>query len=152
MTLLEIARLFRFVHEAEPNKGQRVEAIQTWSGGASARGTSWCAWFVTMVFDLYYQGASLLPRMGSTEGIHQLAIKRGWIVTDPQPEDLVISVNAAGVAHHIGIVTLTEPLTSIAGNTSKDGSSSNGDQVAEHPIEPARKVFVRIPPPPTEES
>lgn len=149
MTLLDIARLFRFVREATSNRGQRVEAIQTWSGGEDARGTSWCAWYVTMVFDLYYQGRSLLPRMGSTEAIRQLAVQQGWVVTHPLPEDLVISINAAGVAHHIGIVTQVSPLTSIAGNTSDDGTSSNGDRVAEHMIRPPQKIFARIPPPPS---
>jgi hypothetical protein len=33
MTLVELARKFRGVREAGPNKGLRVEAIQHWSGG-----------------------------------------------------------------------------------------------------------------------
>lgn len=148
MSIVDIARLFLFVREASPNCGQRVEAIQTWSGGATARGTSWCAWFATMVLDLYYQGTSRLPRGGSTEEIHRMAKNFRWIVAGPQPGDIVLSINEQGVAHHVGIVTAINPLTAIAGNTSQNGTSSNGDRVAEHPIDPQNKVFVRVPAPP----
>jgi hypothetical protein len=146
MSIIDLFRLFLFVREAGQNHGLRVEAIQHWGGGQP--GDSWCAWLLTMVFDLFYQGRSRLPRGGSTEAIHQLAIREGWIVTDPQPGDVVISLNADGLAHHIALVTVVQPLTAIAGNTSADGRSANGDRVAEHPIDPANKVFARVPPPP----
>lgn len=139
-----IARQFLFVREASANRGLRVEAIQKWSGGQA--GDSWCAEFATMVLDICYQGAAPVPRLQAVEDIHQLAKKEGWIVEEPEPEDLVLTVNEANHAHHIGIVTSVEDgLMSIAGNTSEDGTSSNGDRVAEHEISRKNKVFVRYP-------
>lgn len=143
---IEIARLFSFVREAQSqgqNHGLRVEAIQRWCGGQP--GLSWCAYFATMMLDIAFQGNAPIPREGSCEAIHQLATANGWIVDTPEPGDLVLSINSAGIAHHIGIVTQADPLTSIAGNTSKDGTSSNGDGVYEHHISPDAKVFVRYP-------
>lgn len=141
-----IARQFLFVREAkEQNTGLRVEAIQRWSDGA--KGQSWCCHFATMVLDICYQGASEVPRTGSCDVVLARAKTNGWIVTDPAPGDLVLSINPNDPtdAHHIGIVTSADPLTAIAGNTSADGSSSNGDRVAEHAISATNKVFVRVP-------
>lgn len=143
MTLLAIARLFLFVREASANAGQRVEAIQKWCGGQ--KGESWCCYFVTLVLDLYYQGTSPVPRLGACEDVHQLAKRNGWIVDEPEPGDVVLSVNASGHAHHIGFCTVSTPLATIAGNTSEDGASSNGERVAEHPVSRTGKVFVRLP-------
>jgi hypothetical protein len=139
------ARKYLFVREAGANRGQRVEAIQRWSGGQP--GDSWCAEFATMVFDICYQGTCEVPRTGNCDVVLALGKTNGWVVTDPQPGDLVLSIKADDPtdAHHIGIVTASSPLTSIAGNTSEDGTSSNGDRVAEHPISAANKVFVRVP-------
>lgn len=145
MTLLDIARLFLYVREAGPNHGARVNAIQRWSLGQD--GDSWCAEWVTMVLDLFYQGESPIPRMQSCQAILDVATQRGWVVPDPQPEDLYLFVNEQGHAHHVGLVTLANPLTGISGNTSADGTSSNGDRVAEHYllVDPARIRFVRLP-------
>lgn len=142
-----IARLFDFVREAQqlgPNRGARVEAIQRWSLGAP--GDSWCAEFATMVLDLAHKGASPIGRAGACEDIHSLALQRGWIRGVPSVGDLVLSIDpATGRAHHVGIVTAIDPLTSIAGNTSADGTSSNGNGVYEHAISNANKVFVNYP-------
>lgn len=146
MDVVQIARLFGFVREAQTvgqNRGLRVEAIQHWSTGQF--GDSWCAEFATMVLDLAFQGDAPIPRQGSCEAIRQLAQAKRWITDTPLPGDLVLSINAAGVAHHIGIVTQASPLTSIAGNTSADGTSSNGDGVYEHAIDPTDKVFIHYP-------
>jgi hypothetical protein len=140
---VEIARQFLFVREAGQNTGQRVEAIQHWSGGAEAHGTSWCCWFVTMVLDLCFQGASPIPRGGVCETVHQLAIANGWLSDTPEIGALYFYVDATGHAHHIGFVTSLDPLEGIAGNTSEDGASSNGDRVAEHAIRAT--VFANYP-------
>ncbi|HEY9462461.1 MAG TPA: hypothetical protein VIR54_05190 [Vicinamibacterales bacterium] len=137
------ARKYLFVREAGQNRGQRVEAIQKWSGGSA--GDSWCCEFATMVYDICYQGKSEIPRTGSCDVVLALAKDRGWTVADPRPGDLVLSVRSPDDAHHIGIVTQANPLTAIAGNTSADGASSNGDRVAEHAISRDNKVFVRVP-------
>lgn len=143
---IAIARQFLYLREAQTkgqNRGLRVEAIQHWSGGQF--GDSWCMEFVWLVLDICYQGQCPFDRQQSTEAFLQLAATRGWIVTAPQIGDIVLSVASAGQAHHVGLVTDISPLASIAGNTSADGTSSNGDRVAEHAITPDLKVFVRIP-------
>jgi hypothetical protein len=74
----------------------------------------------------------------------------------PQPEfdDLFFVLDDVGHAHHCGIVTSENPLkiwpyvplTGIAGNTSVDGTSSDGIGVFEHTIG-GRLAFVRLPEP-----
>lgn len=150
MTIIGFARWFAFVREAQElgqNQGLRVNAIQVWGGGASAIGSSWCAWWLTMIFDIYYRGRSLLPRMGSCEKIRLLCVENKWIVDAPQAGDVCFSMTVDGVAHHIALVTMSMPLTTIAGNTSEDGASANGDRVAEHMVSSDAKVFARIPAP-----
>jgi hypothetical protein len=114
---IAIARQFLFVREAQsqPNKGLRVEAIQKWSGGQA--GDSWCCEFATMVLDIYYGGASPIPRLQACQDVYNLAKKNKWLVATPQPNDLFLYVNDADHAHHIGFVTVAKPLTGIAGNT-----------------------------------
>ena len=138
---VDIARQYLYVREAGANRGLRVEAIQHWSQGQF--GDSWCMEFATMVLDICYQGESPIPRCGSCEDVHQLAITNDWIVTDAQPGDLFLYLTPEGHAHHVGIVTEVGPLKAIAGNTSEDGASSNGDRVAEHPI--TATTFIRLP-------
>lgn len=124
------------------NKGIRVGAIQLWGGGSS--GDSWCVEFVVFILDNCYGGDLPIPRQGSAETLRQFCISKGWMVTDPQPGDLCFSV-LNDHAHHIGIVSKIGPLTTIAGNTSKDGASSNGDGVYEHAVMPSDKQFARLP-------
>lgn len=132
--VIEVARLFLFLRETTQNQGQRVNAVQVWSGGQSALGTSWCAWFVTMVLDLAYQGNAPIPREGVAQDVRQRCIDNGWAVSTPSVGSLYFYVDANDHAHHVGLVTILDPLTGISGNTSADGSSSNGDRVAEHQI------------------
>lgn len=132
MTPIDIARLFLFVRESGQNRGRRVEAIQHWCLGVP--GDSWCCEFVTMILDLYYQGNAPIPRLRACQEVYDLAKRRGMLTTNPQPGDIFLYVNDQDHAHHIGFVTVSYPLTGIAGNTSADGSSSNGDRVAEHGI------------------
>lgn len=129
------ARKYLYVREIanNPNHGQRVEAIQRWGGGKP--GDSWCAYFATMVLDICYQGNSPIPRTGSCQEIYDLAKSQHMITTNPMPGDLFLYVDENDHAHHVGFVTTVYPrLNGIAGNTSKDGKSSNGDGVYEHEI------------------
>lgn len=149
MDIVQIARLFLLVREAGPNNGQRVNGIQMWSGGKDALGSSWCAWFVTMVMDLFFQGKSPIPRQGGVQAIRTLASQQGWIADTPSVGDLYIYVDTNDHGHHIGFVTSVDPLEGIAGNTSADGTSSNGDRVAEHGISAGHGTieFVHYPSP-----
>ena len=145
MSLLDIARLFLFVREVPPNRGLRVQGIQTWSGGQA--GDSWCCEAATMWLDLYFQGQSPIPRRQACQDVYAMAKLRGWVVSDPQPGDLYLFVTDDDHAHHIGVLTSTSPLTGISGNTSSDGLSSNGDGVYEHAltVPPQHIRFVRVP-------
>jgi hypothetical protein len=140
-----IARQFLFVREALANKGQRVEAIQKWSGGIA--GQSWCAYFATMILDICFQGNSPIPRLGACQDIYNLAKKNGWLTTFPVQDDIYLYVDENDHAHHIGIITSSKENIGIAGNTSADGTSSNGDRVAEHKLitNPARIRYVSYP-------
>lgn len=128
----DIARLFLFLRESGQNLGQRVEAVQKWSGGAP--GDSWCAEFATMILDICFQGSPPIGRLRACQDIYNLAIKNDWLTTAPVKDDLYLYVNDANHAYHIGIVTVDGASIGIAGNTSADGTSSNGDRVAEHGI------------------
>lgn len=137
-------RRFDYVREAkEQNTGQRVEGIQRWGGGA--KGQSWCCYWATMMLDVWYQGSAPIPRLGACEDVHQLARSNGWLTDEPEVGDIVLTVNDADHAHHIGILTAMEPLTAIAGNTSADGKSSNGNGVYENTISMTNKRFVKYP-------
>lgn len=142
---VDIARQFLFVREAGQNKGQRVNGIQQWCADDHGEGHSWCCYFVTFVLDICFEGNAPIPREGACQTVYDLAKAKGWLTEIPIPGDIVLHVDAKDHAHHIGIVTALAPLTSIAGNTDATGASSNGDRVAEHQINPAGKVFVRIP-------
>lgn len=137
----DIARQFLFVREAGQNKGNRVEAIQQWGGGME--GQSWCCWFVTMVLDICFEGNAPIPRLGACQTVYELAKAHNWLVTTPVKDDIFLYVNDADHAHHIGIVTENDE--GIAGNTSADGKSSNGDRVAEHGLSKTHIKFVHYP-------
>lgn len=137
----DIARQFAFVREATANAGQRVEAIQKWSGGN--KGDSWCCEFATMVLDICFQGQSPIPRGAVVQDVYALAKTKGWVTKSPSVGDLFLYVNGDDHAHHIGIITNVLDMIGIAGNTSEDGASSNGTGVYEHAVN--AKVFVAYP-------
>jgi hypothetical protein len=146
--LVTVARMFKFVREAQAigqNRGLWVEAIQHAAGGTTA--DSWCMEMLWCWFAIAYQGSPPFDRMQACEDFHVLALKRGWVVPPSAVAvgDVALTVNESGHAHHVALVTEIAPLTTIAGNTSSDGVSSNGDRVAEHVVGTAGKVFVRVP-------
>ena len=148
MTLIELARKFHYLREAtKQNDGQRVEAVQKWGGGK--KGDSWCAFWATMVLDIFYEGKSPIERTGSCDVILQQAEKQGWLQELPHVGDLYLYLNTPTDAHHVGIVTdvNADGFMGISGNTSEDGLSSNGDRVAERALKlkPSKTVFVRYP-------
>lgn len=144
--IIRIARLFLFVREAGQNQGMRVNAIQKWSGGFA--GDPWCCYWATMVLDLAFAGAMPAPlqRTGSCQRLYEWAKLAGWVTETPAKGDLFLYVNEGGHAHHVGIVTAVDGTTvvGIAGNTSADGRSDNGDRVAERAV-PLANVFIAYP-------
>ena len=141
----DIARQFLFVREVPQNSGQRVEAIQKWSGGS--KGDSWCCEYATMVLDICFQGNSPIPRLQAVQDVYNLAKKNGWLTTTPVKDDLFIYVNGVDHAHHIGFSTVDGGGIGIAGNTSEDGLSSNGTGVFEHTIStnPTKVKYIHYP-------
>lgn len=142
--IIRIARLFLFVREAGQNQGMRVNAIQKWSGGFP--GDPWCCYWATMVLDLAFAGNAPIQRTGSCQRVYEWAKREGWVTGTPAKGDLFLYVNDGDYAHHIGIVTSVDgtTVTGIAGNTSADGRSNNGDRVAERPV-PLATVFIAYP-------
>jgi hypothetical protein len=147
---VDVARLFLHVREAGPNTGQRVEAIQKWCGGTA--GQSWCCYFVTMVLDLAFGGASPIPRQGACQGVYDLAKRNKWVTATPSVGDIYLYVTAADDhAHHVGFYlgegATPGSISTLSGNTSADGASSNGDRVAEHDVtpKPGAVVYVAYP-------
>lgn len=140
---MAVARGLAFIRETDgPNRGAWVSMLQRFCGGID--GESWCADFVSYVLDVAYHGRVPILRTGSCQRMLSDARVKGFAVAGaPLAEDLYFYVNASGLAHHVGIVTATAPLTGIAGNTSADGLSSDGTGVFEHVI--AASVFVRLP-------
>jgi hypothetical protein len=145
VTLVQFAKKFHYLREVGQNQGLRVNGIQIWAGGQP--GDSWCMEFVWFILDIWYEGKCPFARMQNVHAFLVLARANGWEVTVPVPGDLVISVDETGHGHHIGFCTEVSPFTTFAGNTSKDGKSSNGDRAAEHAVSMRNKVFVRVPPP-----
>ena len=148
--LIQQARNFLFVREVGgANMGLWVGIFQRFVG--IEPGQSWCAAFVCFVLAIIVGGKGQLPIpcTGVCEEIHQYAIKHGMVTTTPQPGDLYGFIDDAGRMHHVGFYTgpIAGNPGGIAGNTSADGLSSNGDRVAEHPLNvvPRHLVYIALP-------
>jgi hypothetical protein len=139
------ARKYTYVREVAQNKGQRVKGFQSWCGGLP--GDSWCCEFATFILDVCFQGDSPVPRLQACQDVLDLARKNGWVTDHPIAGDLFLYINPSGHAHHIGFVTKDGGGVGIAGNTSADGTSDNGDRVAEHSIttNPSKVIYVSYP-------
>jgi hypothetical protein len=150
MTLVQIARLYLFVRETKgANRGVWVELFLKYTDNQP--GDSWCCSFVCFCLSIYYQGNSPLTKTASCATLLGQAQKLGYLLPEGaliQPGDLFFYLNAAGHAHHVGIVTDYQhpELIGIAGNTSEDGKSDNGTGVFEHAVG-GRKAIVRLPAP-----
>jgi hypothetical protein len=142
-SLSAVARHFLFVRETEgPNRGAFVDFFQRFTDGRP--GDPWCCDFESFVESIAYDGRPPTLRTGSCADKLADADAKGFRVLEPAVDDLYFFLDATGHAHHVGIVTATAPLAGIAGNTSADGSSVNGDGVYEHAIAAGPStVFVR---------
>lgn len=150
-------RLFRYLRETTNNHGRRVEAVRHWGLGDVASSDSWCDFMaVGFVLDIVFAGESPFPRQedinGSTDAAMKYGQSQGWEVplAEAKPGDLIFSVHPpgdpeAGKAHHVAMLEVPETFQAIAGNTSADGLSSNGDRVAEHAVSRANKVAIQYP-------
>lgn len=145
-SLATIARRLNFIRETEgPNRGAWVAMLQRFCNGID--GDSWCSDFASFVCDVAYHGRPPLRKSGASHARLSEASAKGYVEPVAAVDDLYFFVDAAGHAHHEGIVTSIAPMKGIAGNTSEDGKSSNGVGVFEHELNlgPGRIVFVRLP-------
>jgi hypothetical protein len=138
-------RFWDGVRELAGNHGARVNGIQLWCGCKD--GDSWCCCLMTLWLDLFFHCKSPVPRSGSCEDTRQFMRTKGWRVATPQEGDVYFYINAAGLAHHTGVVTAASPLTGIAGNTTEDGVGVNGDGCYEHALTVplSQMEFYRVP-------
>lgn len=140
------ARSFLHVREVGgQNRGVWVGMIQHYTGNGP--GDSWCASLASLVMGLAFAGQSPLPRSASCDVHLEAARKEGWLTDTPSVGDVFLRMNSPTDAHHIGFVTRVDEdgtIGTIAGNTSEDGKSSNGDRVAEHDLLPAAGTILYI--------
>ena len=137
--LIAHARSFLHVRETGPNVGEpEILGWQTRLG--CEPGDSYCACFTCcMVRDIDPGN----PLKLSASALHlysnnpALQIKS---LDDLQPGDIVVWDHGSGKGH-VAIATATTKVmgkllyfSAIAGNTSADGKSANGDRVAEHDV------------------
>ena len=145
--VLYLARKLKYLREAGPNSGLRVNGVQRWCDGHD--GEPWCLYFATMVLDIAYEGQCAVKRMGSCEALHKIAFQKGWVTTTPGVADLALRVSNTGWAHHAYLLTdVSRPdvLGTISGNTSEDGLSSEGTGVFEHEVQRSDSlVYIHYP-------
>lgn len=133
--LIAHCRRFLFVREIAPNSSPEIDRWLARFG--LAPGASWCAVYAcSMVLDL-----DPLTKLKTSAGALALLAKNAPIVVhDPQPGDIMVWDHGHGLGH-VAVVTgvvrvggVVASVTAIAGNTSADGVSRNGDRVAEHEV------------------
>lgn len=132
------------------NRGPRVQQYQAADSYAPNpdTGYAWCNSFVDWCFQQAGHPLVELDRSAGVELTLDLARKRGWVVSDPQPGDLVIYTFS-----HIGFVVKRESATSlitVEGNTSPLGavsdSTGGGDGVyVKRRSTSLVRAYVRVP-------
>jgi hypothetical protein len=80
----------------------------------------------------------------SGSAVRLLKLNPTLITTDPQPGDLVVFDHGNNKGH---VAIVTSPTTTVAGNTSPDGTSREGYGVFEHaydPSDPKIAGYIRV--------
>ena len=139
MTLAEqivaSARSYAGVEE-DPRGSNRGPLIDHWNAfcGAS-QGDPWCAAFVCAVVHeaRVFMRMQPLTLLVSASAMGLLKRNAALVVDSPMPGDLVVFDHGGGKGH---VAIVTGPGTSIAGNTSPDGTSREGYGVFEHAYDP----------------
>lgn len=136
--LIAHARSFLHVREVTPNSSPEINGWQARLG--CAPGDNYCACFACCMVQDVDPGN---PLKHSASSLHLLANNPNLLVrdiNDLQPGDIVVWDHGKGTGH-TAIATQTTKvmgellyLSAIAGNTSADGKSANGDRVAEHDV------------------
>lgn len=141
--ILRIAHDWDFVREVGgQNAGIWVNVVQKVTGNTT--GDSWCASWVSLILGIAFKGKSPLPRSASCDVLLEAARAQGWLTDTPSVGDLYLRLLSQTDAHHVGILVSVDPLVGISGNTSHDGTSSNGDRVAEHELHPKPGTIIYV--------
>jgi hypothetical protein len=125
LTVIEVARLFKFVRElTKKNDGAWVEAILRTVG--AKKGDPWCCAYVCFCLVIYYGGPSKmpLPRTASCDVLRLALEKLGLETKDPKPGDIGFVMASPTDAVHVFFVVEPKPVSvdTIEGNTNDDGS------------------------------
>lgn len=152
--LVATARSYLWVREKGPNTGPKID---DWLAALGLPpGNAWCAaaacaWALEAAAAT---GTGIAFRR-SARALGLLEKNPGLVVAAPAPGDLVVWDHGQGLGH-VAVLTAVvsvggavAALAAVAGNTSADGHSRNGDRVAEHAVAyPDAKIaaYLRIAP------
>lgn len=150
------ARKYAWARETGPNTDGGGFVDQCLAALGLPPGNSWCAaavcWWVKETCDRL--GVKVEFRR-SARALGLLEKNPGLVVANPQPGDLVVWDHGGGLGHVAVLTDIVKvagalaALAAIAGNTSADGHSRNGDRVAEHGVnypDAKIKAFLRLTP------
>lgn len=144
---LENARREIGVREAGANNhGVRVEWFQTFDS-LPGEGYAWCNSFADAMFETAGRPLVETYKSAGVELTLARAIQLGWVVTVPQPGDLVVFTFS-----HIGFVDEVHPsyLITIEGNTGSTGAVSDSTSGGDGVYRKARslslvRAYIRVP-------
>lgn len=132
--ILEVAKTQIGVKEYPPNSNNVKYNTAYYGRAVSGNAYPWCAVFVWWVFrtagvsNLYFGG----DKTASCTTLMRYYKAMGKLVTDYKPGDIVFyQFDKDSYADHVGIIENVEGsyITAIEGNTSENGSQSNGGAV-----------------------
>ena len=141
--LVGTARKYLYVREKGANTDNGGFVDQSLAALGLPPGNSWCAAAVcAWVKEAVASTGATVTWHRSARALGCLELNESLKVdpTDVQPGDVLVEDHGGGLGH-ISVVTdvvrvngVVAGVSTIAGNTSADGHSRNGDRVAEHPI------------------
>lgn len=124
--LINIAKSQLGVKESPPNSNNVI--YNTWYYGHPVQGSQypWCATFVSWCF----KGTGLVPKTASCLNMLEWFERRGQIVKDPKPGDIVFFKYPTNTrrTNHVGIVVAASGrvINTIEGNTSVTNQDNGG--------------------------
>lgn len=125
-----IAQAVSQIGYSENQEGSNKTKFGKWFG---LDGLPWCGMFVSWCYymaGLPLKGCGFLYGFAGCQTMYAVSKKKGWIVKDPAPGDIVLfDFNADGRYDHCGIFEMhSRPsyFISIEGNTSKKNNSNGG--------------------------
>lgn len=125
-TVLKIAKALTFVREVPltSNAGRWVESIQR--VGGAAKGSAWCACFVSFVLGIVFRDKPPLPYTASCDELLHAAERWEWLGDDPQVGDVFLVMKSPTDAIHTGFVASVQGnlFSTIEGNAAPQGKQA----------------------------